>query len=107
MLKRDYSKSGIQYVKQNKIPLIIISALLVLGIIIALIFGFEGNFEFKGYNEFSVNASTLNSSNYSKYSNEISSIVNENCGKFDTISVFDEGDEVKLVVRYSKSVSEE
>ena len=54
MLKRDFTKSNKEYFKQNRIALISIALFLVLGIVIFAIFGMNGNFEIKGYNEFSI-----------------------------------------------------
>lgn len=104
MLKKDFTKTNKVYITQNKIPLIALALLVVVGIIIAAVFGMNGNFEFKGYNEFSVKVGSENSSKYAQYQTEISKIVNAHGGEFDTMSVFDEGDDQQLVVRYMKDL---
>lgn len=105
MLKKDFTKSNKVYIAQNKVPIIILCLLVVVGIIIAAVFGMNGNFEFKGYNEFSVKVGSENSSKFSNYQTEISKIVNSFGGGFDNLSVFDEGDNQQLIIRYTNNLS--
>lgn len=104
MLKRDFSKSNKQYFIQNKIALISVAVLLIVGLIIGACFGMNGNFELKGYNEFKVNINTEQAEEASKHSKEVSSIVNSYGAECDTVSIFDEGDNTILVVRYMNAV---
>lgn len=105
MLKRDFTKTNKHYFAQHKIPLIVVASLLVLALIIGLIFGMNGNFEFKGYNEFKIQITEAQAKEYSKNSSSVSTIVNSYGANCDTISVFDEGDNTLLVVRYMKDVT--
>ncbi len=54
MLNRDFTKPNKDYFKANLIPLICVAVFLFVGILIAGICGMNGNFETKGYNEFSI-----------------------------------------------------
>lgn len=103
MLNRDFTKSNKDYFNKNKIALIIISAFLLIGIIIASVFGLHGNFEIAGYNEFSVKIGS--EVNVTETSKKIEQVVKTYDAGFDTISVFGEGDETKLVIRYTKNIT--
>lgn len=105
MLRRDFTKSNKEYLNKNKVVIMAVAAFLLLGLIVGLIFGMNGNFEVKGYNEFSVTITENKVGNYSEYSQEISKIVNSYDAKFDTVSISGEGDNTQLVVRYLNDVS--
>ncbi len=105
MIKRDFSKSNKEYFKRNKFALIGLALLVIVGIVVIACFGFNGNFEMKGYTEFSVSVHTYESKQISKFSKEIQNIVESNGGNFDNISVFGEGENTKLIVRYLNSLS--
>lgn len=105
MLRRDFTKSNKEYLNKNKVVIMAVAAFLLLGLIVGLIFGMNGNFEVKGYNEFSVTITENKVGNYSEYSQEISKIVNSYDAKFDTVSISGEGDNTQLVVRYLNEVS--
>lgn len=107
MLKRDFTKTNKHYFAQHKIPLIVVASLLVLALIIGAIFGMNGNFEFKGYNEFKIQITETQAKEYSKNSNSVSTVVNSYGAHCDTISVFDEGDNTLLVVRYMNTVTQD
>ena len=107
MLNRDFTKSNREYIKKNKFVLIGTAALLVIGIIIACIFGFNGNFEMKGYNEFSVNVGSVSSKTAREFKADIKSVANSFGAGVDTISILGEGDLTQFVVRYTNCVSEE
>ena len=77
----------------------------MLGILLFAIFGFNGNFEIKGYNEFSVSVPVEQAKSYADYQKTIAPIVNGNGGEFETISIFAEGDNTKIVVRYLNQIS--
>ncbi len=105
MLNRDFSKSNKEYFGKNKIALIVLSLFLVVGVVVASIFGLRGNFEIAGYNEFSV---TIGSERkISETSKEVEQIVKSFNTQFDTISVYGQGDDTKLIVRYLKDISAE
>ena len=55
MLNRDFTKSNKNYFSKNKIWLISLITFLVVGILVAVIFGMNTNFELKGHYEFTVN----------------------------------------------------
>lgn len=107
MLKRDFTKSNKTYFKQNWVVLLCLALFLIVGVLVAGFCGMNGNFEFTGYNEFTISASTEDRANFKHYNKEIASIVNSYGGKFDNVSVFGEGEECKLVVRYMNTVSAE
>ena len=101
---RDFSQSNREYMRKNKLPIIIICLILVLGLICGLAFGFNANFEFKGYNEFSVLVENASKSQISKYENKIEKIVNDCGGNVQSISIEGEGDNTKLVVNYKTTL---
>ena len=103
MLKRDFTKSNKEYFAKNKITLISIALFLVVGILITLIFGFNQNFELKGYNEFSVNVTA--DADINECTKVIKEVVDDLGADFDAVSIFDEGDNTEIVVRYNKSIS--
>lgn len=107
MLKRDFTKSNKDYFNKNKITLICLAVFLLVGIIIGAIFGMNGNFEIKGYNEFSVTVNESKVNDFNKYSDEISGILNDYNAKLDTISIYGEGDDSKFVVRYLNDLNNE
>ena len=107
MLKRDFSKSNKEYFKKNKYVLCATAVFLVIGIIIACIFGFNGNFEVNGYNQFSVNIGSVSGKDANKSIEEIKSIVNYYGGDYDAILVQNEGDLTEYIVRYSNEVNED
>lgn len=105
MLRRDFTKSNKEYLKKNKIVLISVAVFLLIGLIIGAIFGLNGNFEVKGYNEFSVTIKESQRKNFNEYTKEIADVINSYDAKFDTVSLYGEGDNTKLVVRYLKDVN--
>ena len=106
MLRRDFTKSNKEYFKKNRVALISISLFLIIGILMFALLGMNGNFEVKGYNEFSVTVSEETTSNYSIHKNEISSIIDSYNGKFDTVLIYGEGDNTKYVIRYLNDINE-
>ena len=105
MLKRDFTKTNKEYFKQNKIALISLVIFLILGTIIFAVCGMNGNFEIKGYNEFSVTVTEKTTEKFATHQQEIGKIVNSFEGKFDNVSIYGEGDDTKYVVRYMKDVN--
>lgn len=107
MLNRDFSKSSLEYMNKNKFKLIGITLFLILGLIMALVFGFNGNFEMKGYNEFSVTIGTMNKEDRNDAIEDIAEVVNSYKGSYDSYSIVGEGGNTELVIRYTKNVSQE
>ncbi len=107
MLKRDFTKSNKDYFKNNKTILIAVAAFLLVGILIFLIFGMNGNFEINGYNEFSATVSEATLDNFGKHKSEIGRIVDSYNGKFDTVLVNGEGDDTQLIIRYHNNIKNE
>ena len=105
MLKRDFTKSNKEYFSKNKITLISVAVFILVGILVAVIFGFNGNFEMKGYYEFSITVTA--ETNCSEYSKTIKEVVNEYGADYDSVSIFDEGDNTQIIVRYMNSLSAE
>ena len=103
MLKRDFSKSNKNYFAQNKFILISIAVFLLVGILIASIFGFNQNFELKGYNEFSVNVTA--NADINGCTDVIADVLNDYNAGFDAVSILNEGDNTEIVVRYNKTLS--
>ncbi len=104
MLNRDFSQSNKVYFKQNKILLITLAVVLLVGIVIGAIFGMNGNFEIAGYHEFSVRIGA-DTAKYDEYISTIESAVNSQGGDFDTVSVFGEGDDTRFMVRYMDTLT--
>lgn len=107
MLKRNFNQSNKEYFAKYKFVLIGILAFLIIGLICGTVFGMKGNFEFTGYNEFSVTISSERSDKFSQYSTDIQGIVNSYGGNYDNVSVMDEGSDTKLVIRYLNDLTDE
>ncbi len=107
MLRRDFTKSNAEYLKSNRNFILAVSLFLLVGILVFAIFGMNTNFEIKGYNEFSVVVTEAGTRDFSEHKSEIGSIINSYDGKFDSLSIYAEGDDTKYVVRYMNNISEE
>ncbi len=107
MLKRDFTKSNKEYFKKNWIVLVCVAVFLLIGILVLSFAGMKGNFEFVGYNEFSVTVSETDSDNFSSYSKEIENIVNLYGGDCDNVAISLNGDSSKLIVRYMNNLTDE
>jgi len=105
MLNRDFTKTNKDYFKKNKVWLISIVAVIIVGVLFAVIFGMNSNFELKGYYEFSV--SITEKTDASKCSDEIKNIVNSYGANFDSVAIVGEGDTAEIIVRYMDQLSEE
>ena len=105
MLKRDFTKSNKEYFKKNRNFLIALGVFLLVGILVFAIFGMNGNFEIKGYNEFSITVNEKTTENYNTHRDEIGEIINSFNGKFDNMLIYGEGDDTQYVVRYLNDVS--
>ncbi len=104
MLNRDFTKSNKEYFSKNKWPLIAIAVFLLVGVVIACIFGFRGNFELAGATEFTVRIGSTADTN--ECSRSVTSTVNSYGGSVESVVIFDDGDDTRLVVRYSREVNE-
>lgn len=104
-MHRDFTKSNIEYFKKNKIAIIVLSVFLIVGILIGSIFGFKENFEFAGYSEFTVKVGSEADNN--AIIKNITQIVNDYGGDFDTASIYDVGDNTRIVIRYSNQLNED
>lgn len=107
MLRRDFTKSNKEYFKENRNFLIAIGVFLLVGLLVLAIFGMNGNFELKGYNEFSVVVTENKKEDFNRHKSEISSIINSYDGKFDCMSIYGEGDDTKFVIRYINDINAE
>lgn len=106
MTRRDFKKSNLDYFNKNKIALICIGVFVLLGILLGVIFGFNQNFEMKGYNEFQITLSSTQTK-YNSYAKDVAKIVNSYGGNYDSYQIYGEGDNTKFVVRYSHEISNE
>lgn len=104
MLNRDFTKTNKDYFNKNKIILIVLSVFLLVGLILTCTIGLRGNFEIAGYTEFSVKVGS--EVNINETSKKVEQVVKTYNAGFDTISVYGEGDETKLVVRYTKHLND-
>lgn len=101
---RDFSKSNKAYFSKNKFALLIFGLILLVGLVCGLAFGFNGNFEFKGYNEFSITVGNLENKTISKWEDNATNLVNKYGGDVDKVSLEGEGDNTKIVIRYNKNL---
>ncbi len=107
MLNRDFSKTNFEYIKKNRIPLISVALFLILGLVIALIFGFNGNFELKGYNEFGVTIGTMTKAERNDVIDDVKKIINAENGDYDAYSIVGEGSNTEIIFRYTNDLSDE
>ena len=104
MLKKDFSASNKQYFAKNKFALLGVGLFIILGVLIAAIFGFNGNFEFKGYYEIEVAVGTGFTSSYA---GKIGNIINSYGGRYESYQVASVGDNTTVIIRYMKPISSE
>lgn len=105
MLNRDFTKSNKEYFKSNYKVLIAIAVFLLACVLVFALMGMNGNFEMRGYNEFTISVNEKIADNYAKHQREIGDIINSYSGEFDTLTIYGEGDDTKYVVRYMKDLS--
>ena len=101
---RDFTKSNKEYLYKNRVGIICVSLLLIVGIILLSIFGMNGNFEINGYTEFSIRAGE-DSSLYSVVVNTAKDVVNSYNADYDGYSIFGEGENTEIVIRYTDKIS--
>ena len=107
MLNRNFNEPVKSYINKNKFSIIIVALILLLGLLCGCIFGFNGNFEVAGYNEFTVAVGNANSNTIKEYKKNIKNIVNSQGGNFDNAIILGEGENTKLVVRYMNALTNE
>ena len=106
MLKRDFSKNNLAYFNKNKITLIVLALILIVGLIMGCTLGFNNNFELAGYQEFSVNISEENQSKIGDYVEDIKDILEVYDADYDSYQIAGQGDNTKIVIRYMSKLSE-
>ena len=108
MINRDFTKSNKHYINQNKIVLIILSAILVLGLVMLCVLGFKGGTEVSGYNTFSVRlGTTYQADKLDDYTDIIESNLNEQKANLISVQVTGEGSYTTLVVKFEGDVKDE
>ena len=105
MINRDFSKSGKQYIKQNKIVLITLAIILLLGIIMLCVFGFKGGPDVKGYNTFSITVgSEYQADKLGDYTDDINLCLSNHDAQLYSVQVAGEGSTTTLVVKYDGKI---
>ncbi len=108
MLSRDFSASGKQYIKRNKIVLIVLAAIIALGAIMLIAFGFKGGADIKGYNTFNVNiGASYEADKLNDYTNDINSVLSSSKAELASVQITGKGDAITLVVKYYKDIKDE
>lgn len=101
MLSRDFTQSKMQYVKKNKLPLIIIACVVVIGILVAGIFGFNSNPDFSGGKVVDIHIQQeLSSSELDDYTDKLNSILASQDLSLYSVQIKGEGVETYLEVKY-------
>ena len=108
MINRDFTKSGKQYINQNKFVLIALAAILVIGAIMLCVFGgFKGGSEVSGYNTFSIKVgSAYKADKLSSYTEDINVNLADSKAELLSVQLTGEGDGTMLVVKYSGKVAD-
>ena len=107
MINRDFSKSGKEYIKQNKVVLIALAVIIALGVIMLAVFGFNGGNDVKGYNTFSITmGENYNVGKLGDYTDEIKYALADHKADLQSVQVTGEGDYTTLVVKYSGTAKE-
>ena len=107
MINRDFSKSGKEYIKQNKVVLIVLAVIIALGVVMLAVFGFKGGSEVKGYNTFSVKMGiTYYAGDLGEYTDSLKNAIAKNGGDLQSVQVTGEGDYTTLVVKYCGKIKD-
>lgn len=107
MINRDFSRSGKQYIKQNRIVLITLAVIALVALVIGCVFGFNGGTDIKGYNTFSVTlGSDYKANKMTEYTDTINSKLAENDAKLQSVQLTGEGDSTTIVVKYSGEIDD-
>ena len=98
MINRDFTKSGKQYIKQNKFVLIALAIIILAG-------GFNGGSDVSGYNTFSIKIGTeYKADELTVYTENIKVNLAENDADLISVQLTGEGDATTLVVKYTGKV---
>jgi len=107
MINRDFTKSGKQYIKQNKFVLIALALILAIGVTMLCIFGFNGGSEVSGCNTFSVKIGTAcTAEKIDEYTDVINTNLTENNVQLLSVQLTGEGDVTTLVVKYTDKIKD-
>ena len=96
---RDFTKSNKDYFSKNKITIIGVSLFLVIALIIFAIFGLNGNFEFNGYNEFSIKAGA-DATKYNQIVETTIDVVESYNADYDGYLVYGEGENTEIIMLF-------
>lgn len=108
MLNRDFSKTKVEYLKKNKIALIIIGCFLLAGILFLSICGMNTSPDFSGCKKFEILVgSEVSNKDLDDYSNKINSALNNNNCELYTLTFKGEGDNSTLEVKYTGKTNQE
>lgn len=102
MLNRDFSKSKKIYLAKNKWTLIGIGVVLLIGILIAGIFGFNRNPDYVGCNMVNVNiGETVSDSDFDDYNSKLNTVFASNDLNLYSVQLKGEGAETTLEIKYT------
>lgn len=108
MINRDFTRSGKEYIKQNKVVLITLAIIAIVGIIMMATIGFNGSTDIKGYTTFSaVLGEELDAGKLNEYKQDINEqLAESNCSLY-SVQITGQADKATLVVKYAGSVKDE
>lgn len=108
MINRDFTKSGKQYIKQNKFVLIALATILAVGVIMLCVFGgFKGGSDVSGYNTFSIKVGTeYKADKLASYTEDINVNLAESKAELVSVQLTGEGDSTTLIVKYLGKVKD-
>lgn len=105
MLNRDFTKPSREYVKKNWIVLACLGAVILMGIIMMCVLGFNAGPDLNGYNTFLVKVgSAYQQSKSSAYVENIKNNLTEVDCELYSVQLAGEGDNARLVVKYRDEV---
>lgn len=106
MLNRDFSKNTFEYIKKNKVPIIAVCIILIVGLIMGLTLGMNTNFELTTHQQFSVTISEENVKNKETYISKIKEVLNVYDADYDYYQISGKGDNTQIIVRYMTKLSD-
>lgn len=102
MLNRNFNESKKNYISKNKWTLIALGVFVLVGILVAAIFGFNGNPDFKGCNVVNVNVGTTTSdSKLDDYNSKLDKIFASNDLNLYSVQLKGVGAETTLEIKYT------
>lgn len=102
MLNRNFNESKKTYIAKNKWTLIALGVFVLIGVLVAAIFGFNGNPEFKGCNMVNVNIGTTTSdSQLDDYNSKLDQIFASNDLNLYSVQLKGVGAETTLEIKYT------